>query len=116
MVALYFPPRQSCHSFLQVAPFRFLFCCAIEQIVPNVHEVTIWQCFVLSSSFRFSDGRTYEGEWVSGRREGYGEMRGRPEDGKHPDEWTFYAGIHRDGLKKWAPGCEKFSGKLRQRW
>ena len=29
---------------------------------------------------------------MSGRREGYGEMRGRPEDGKHPDEWTFYAG------------------------
>ena len=48
---------------------------------------------LLSSSRRFSDGRVYEGEWVSGRREGYGEMRGRPEDGKHPDEWTFYAGI-----------------------
>ena len=38
---------------------------------------------------------------MSGRREGYGEMRGRPEDGKHPDEWTFYAGMHRAGLKKW---------------
>ena len=55
--------------------------------------------FVLSSSCRFSDGRIYEGEWVSGRREGYGEMRGRPEDGKHPDEWTFYAGTHRARLK-----------------
>ena len=44
------------------------------------------------SDIRFSDGRIYEGEWVSGRREGYGEIRGRPEDGKHPDEWTFYAG------------------------
>ena len=44
------------------------------------------------ASLRFSDGRIYEGEWVSGRREGYGEIRGRPEDGKHPDEWTFYAG------------------------
>ena len=49
-------------------------------------------CSLLSALFRFSDGRIYEGEWVSGRREGFGEMRGRPEDGKHPDEWTFYAG------------------------
>ena len=36
---------------------------------------------------------------MSGRREGYGEMRGRPEDGRHPDEWTFYAGMHRAKLK-----------------
>jgi hypothetical protein len=42
--------------------------------------------------YRFSDGRVYEGEWLGGRRDGYGEMSGRPEGGKHPDQWAFYAG------------------------
>ena len=31
-------------------------------------------------------------------------MRGRPEDGRHPDEWTFYAGnemyrVEKNGLQ-----------------